>query len=161
MSRWHGLPGISFRTALLFQTSHFQLNWPTYPPMAILPLGTGNDLARYHPLGLRCSSLVQRYGRVFRCMGWGGVFSDEPLSQLLQALFHETSVTHLDRWVRASSFSTVDFACVWPFILAFLTHQLFRMLLTRAFIMLRFPFWRKSIIPMNTMCGQEISLLKD
>ncbi|VDL65291.1 unnamed protein product, partial [Nippostrongylus brasiliensis] len=54
------------------------LNWPTYPPMAIMPLGTGNDLAR--------------------CMGWGGVFSDEPLSQLLQAIFHETTVTHLDRW---------------------------------------------------------------
>ncbi|CAD6193988.1 unnamed protein product [Caenorhabditis auriculariae] len=54
------------------------LNWPAYPPMAIMPLGTGNDLAR--------------------CMGWGGVFSDEPLSQLLQAILHETTVTHLDRW---------------------------------------------------------------
>ncbi|CAI4223128.1 unnamed protein product [Auanema sp. JU1783] len=54
------------------------LNWPAYPPMAIMPLGTGNDLAR--------------------CMGWGGTFSDEPLSQLLQAILHETTVTHLDRW---------------------------------------------------------------
>ncbi|EYB88831.1 hypothetical protein Y032_0241g3396 [Ancylostoma ceylanicum] len=54
------------------------LNWPAYPPMAIMPLGTGNDLAR--------------------CMGWGGVFSDEPMSQLLQAILHETTVTHLDRW---------------------------------------------------------------
>ncbi|ETN78238.1 diacylglycerol kinase accessory domain protein [Necator americanus] len=54
------------------------LNWPTYPPMAIMPLGTGNDLAR--------------------CMGWGGVFSDEPMSQLLQAVLRETTVTHLDRW---------------------------------------------------------------
>ncbi|XGW08411.1 hypothetical protein V3C99_011050 [Haemonchus contortus] len=54
------------------------LNWPAYPPMAIMPLGTGNDLSR--------------------CMGWGGTFSDEPLSQLLQAIFHETTVTHLDRW---------------------------------------------------------------
>ncbi|NP_001355416.1 Diacylglycerol kinase [Caenorhabditis elegans] len=54
------------------------LNWPAYPPMAIMPLGTGNDLAR--------------------CMGWGGVFSDEPISQLMQAILHETIVTHLDRW---------------------------------------------------------------
>ncbi|CAB3405019.1 unnamed protein product [Caenorhabditis bovis] len=54
------------------------LNWPTYPAMAIMPLGTGNDLAR--------------------CLGWGGVFSDEPMSQLLQAILHETTVTHLDRW---------------------------------------------------------------
>ncbi|EGT48134.1 hypothetical protein CAEBREN_15916 [Caenorhabditis brenneri] len=54
------------------------LNWPAYPPMAIMPLGTGNDLAR--------------------CMGWGGVFSDEPISQLMHAILHETIVTHLDRW---------------------------------------------------------------
>lgn len=47
--------------------------------MAIMPLGTGNDLAR--------------------CMGWGGVFSDEPISQLMQAILHETIVTHLDRLV--------------------------------------------------------------
>ncbi|KAK0396104.1 hypothetical protein QR680_001565 [Steinernema hermaphroditum] len=55
-----------------------QLNWATYPPMALLPLGTGNDLSR--------------------CMGWGGAFSDEPLSQLLHAVLHETTVTYLDRW---------------------------------------------------------------
>ncbi|CAJ0586761.1 unnamed protein product, partial [Mesorhabditis spiculigera] len=55
-----------------------QLNWATYPPMALLPLGTGNDLSR--------------------CMGWGGSYTDEPLSQLLQAIVHESSVTHLDRW---------------------------------------------------------------
>uniref|UniRef100_A0A1I7X5A6 DAGKa domain-containing protein n=1 Tax=Heterorhabditis bacteriophora TaxID=37862 RepID=A0A1I7X5A6_HETBA len=34
----------------------------------------------------------------YLCMGWGGVFSDEPMSQLLQAILHETTVTHLDRW---------------------------------------------------------------
>ncbi|KAI1726695.1 diacylglycerol kinase accessory domain-containing protein [Ditylenchus destructor] len=54
------------------------LNWPTYPPMALLPLGTGNDLSR--------------------CMGWGGVFSDEPLAELLGAILTETSITYLDRW---------------------------------------------------------------
>uniref|UniRef100_A0A914RK17 Diacylglycerol kinase n=1 Tax=Parascaris equorum TaxID=6256 RepID=A0A914RK17_PAREQ len=57
-------------------TAH--LNWPVYPPMAVLPLGTGNDLSR--------------------CMGWGGSFTDEPLSHLLSAVLYETSITHLDRW---------------------------------------------------------------
>ncbi|CAD5210333.1 unnamed protein product [Bursaphelenchus okinawaensis] len=55
-----------------------QLNWAAYPPMALMPLGTGNDLSR--------------------CMGWGGMFSDEPLAELLNAVIHETSVTYLDRW---------------------------------------------------------------
>jgi diacylglycerol kinase (ATP) len=31
-------------------------------------------------------------------MGWGGTFSDEPLTEMLQAIQTETSVTHLDRW---------------------------------------------------------------
>lgn len=35
---------------------------------------------------------------LFRCMGWGGVFSDEPLSELLLAVLHETNVTYLDRF---------------------------------------------------------------
>uniref|UniRef100_A0A7E4V577 Diacylglycerol kinase n=1 Tax=Panagrellus redivivus TaxID=6233 RepID=A0A7E4V577_PANRE len=55
-----------------------QLNWAAYPPIALMPLGTGNDLSR--------------------CMGWGGVFSDEPLAEMLTAVLYETSVTYLDRW---------------------------------------------------------------
>lgn len=33
----------------------------------------------------------------YRCMGWGGVFSDEPLAELLGAILTETSITYLDR----------------------------------------------------------------
>ena len=32
-------------------------------------------------------------------MGWGGVFSDEPLAELLGAILTETSITYLDRLV--------------------------------------------------------------
>ncbi|KAK6103773.1 Diacylglycerol kinase accessory domain family protein [Brugia pahangi] len=55
-----------------------RMNWTKYPPIGIVPLGTGNDLAR--------------------CLGWGGSFSDEPLAELLNAVIHETSITYLDRW---------------------------------------------------------------
>lgn len=55
-----------------------QLGWAAYPPIALLPLGTGNDLSR--------------------AMGWGGTHSDEPLAEVLAAVQTETSVTHLDRW---------------------------------------------------------------
>uniref|UniRef100_A0A1I7VL14 Diacylglycerol kinase n=1 Tax=Loa loa TaxID=7209 RepID=A0A1I7VL14_LOALO len=55
-----------------------RMNWAKYPPIGIVPLGTGNDLAR--------------------CLGWGGSFSDEPLAELLNAVVHETSITYLDRW---------------------------------------------------------------
>ena len=56
------------------------LAWPVHPPMAILPMGTGNDLAR--------------------ALGWGGQFTDAPLAHLLQAVVDDTQ-THvqlMDRW---------------------------------------------------------------
>jgi hypothetical protein len=47
------------------------------PPIAILPLGTGNDLARIH--------------------GWGGGYNNEPLTAILEQVA-ESYISWLDQW---------------------------------------------------------------
>ena len=53
---------------------------PIHPPPAVgvLPLGTGNDLAR--------------------SLGWGGGYTDEPIAGILRAL-SKSSTCLMDRWI--------------------------------------------------------------
>jgi hypothetical protein len=54
-----------------------QMKLQRKPPIAILPLGTGNDLARIH--------------------GWGGGYNNEPLTAILEQVA-ESYISLLDRW---------------------------------------------------------------
>lgn len=55
------------------------LGWASYPPLAILPLGTGNDLAR--------------------TLNWGGSFPEgEAIPDLLAYCAESAELSYLDRW---------------------------------------------------------------
>ena len=63
---------------------------PSPPPVGVLPLGTGNDMSR--------------------TLGWGGGYTDEPISKILISLQHAGMVVVLlNRILVARSFSMTCF----------------------------------------------------
>jgi len=64
-----------------------KMNLERWPPIAILPLGTGNDLARVH--------------------GWGGGYANESLLVVLNQV-QESYVSLLDRWEMSIVDKSVD-----------------------------------------------------
>ncbi|KHJ44118.1 diacylglycerol kinase accessory domain protein [Trichuris suis] len=49
-----------------------------YPPIAIVPLGTGNDLSQ--------------------TMGWGSTYFDESIAEVLSVIVHDSKIVKFDRW---------------------------------------------------------------